>query len=396
LRDKRVTILPKNGVTDFMQTIILEKQPTKEPFFVLDLGVVTSLYDKWTLTLPMVRTFYAVKCNPEPTLLEAMAAIGFNFDCASRAEIESVMALGVSPDRIIYANPCKAESHIKYAARVGVNVTTFDSKNELDKIRKWHPKCALLVRIKPPEDSEASSPLGSKYGALLEEVTPLLQAAQAANLSVIGVSFHIGSGATQYHPYRGAVAAAKTVFQVAARLGMPRMQVLDIGGGFTAGPQFDQATSILKEAIQTHFNNEPGLTVYGEPGRFFAQSAFTLAATIIGKRVRGDMREYWINDGIYGSFNCILNDHATVTCSALACKSNPGNPTCNGVKKYVSTVFGPTCDGLDTLLIGHLLPELEVDDWLVFPNMGAYGAACGSRFNGFDSSAIMTYLAFSN
>ncbi|KAJ6405980.1 hypothetical protein OIU84_013863 [Salix udensis] len=48
------------------------------------------------------------------------------------------------------------------------------------------------------------------------------------------------------------------------------------------------------------------------------------------------------------------------------------NPVCKGERSYSSTVFGPTCDGLDTVLIGHQLPELQVDDWLVFPNMGAY------------------------
>ncbi|CAK7346104.1 unnamed protein product [Dovyalis caffra] len=395
LDGKRVTALPKNGLTDFMQSIISEKQETKEPFYVLDLGVVTSLMDKWTLTLPMVRPFYAVKCNPEPALLGSLAALGSNFDCASQAEIESVISLGVSPDRIVYANPCKQESHIKYAASVGVNLTAFDSEEELEKIRKWHPKCALLLRIKALDDSGARCPLGPKYGALPEEVTPLLQAAQSARLNVVGVSFHIGSGATHALAYKGAIASAKSVFEAAVRLGMPRMKILNIGGGFTAGSQFDEAATAIKSALQAYFPNEPGLTIISEPGRFFAESASTLATNIIGKRVRGELREYWINDGIYGSMNCILYDHATITCTPLACNSNRANPTCKGVRTYSSTVFGPTCDALDTVLMGHQLPELQVSDWLVFPNMGAYTAAAGSSFNGFNTAAILTYLASS-
>jgi ornithine decarboxylase len=59
-------------------------------------------------------------------------------------------------------------------------------------------------------------------------------------------------------------------------------------------------------------------------------------------------------------------------------------------------VFGPTCDALDTVLTVHQLPELQVDDWLVFPNMGAYTAAAGSSFNGFNTAAILTYLSYSN
>uniref|UniRef100_A0A2N9FLH9 ornithine decarboxylase n=1 Tax=Fagus sylvatica TaxID=28930 RepID=A0A2N9FLH9_FAGSY len=396
VRGKRVSVLSKDGLTDFMQSIVFSKQETKEPFYVLDLSTVTALMDRWTRALPMVRPYYAVKCNPDPALLGIMASLGSSFDCASKAEIESVLALGVSADRIVFANPCKAESHIKYAASVGVNLTTFDSRDEIEKIRKWHPKCALLIRIKAPDDGGARCPLGPKYGALPEEVAPLFQAAQAARLTVTGVSFHIGSGATHSRAYQRAIAAAKTTFETATRLGLPRMRVLNIGGGFTADTQFNEAASAIKAALQSYFGNDSGLTIIAEPGRFFAESAFTLATNIIGKRIRGELREYWINDGIYGSMNCILYDHATITCTPLACTSNRANTTCKGVRTYSSTVFGPTCDALDTVLTGHQLPELQVNDWLVFPNMGAYTAAAGSNFNGFHTSAILTYLAFSN
>ncbi|XVF35895.1 hypothetical protein REPUB_Repub19eG0011000 [Reevesia pubescens] len=394
VRGKKVTAISRDGLIAFIQSIVSTKHhEMKEPFYVLDLGVVMSLFDKWARNLPMAQPFYAVKCNPNPAFLGALAALGSGFDCASKAEIESVLSLGVSPGRIIFANPCKAESHIKYAATVGVNLTTFDSKEELEKIKKWHPKCALLIRVKAPDDGGARCPLGPKYGALPEEVTPLLQAAQAARLSVTGVSFHIGSGAMQFRAYREAIAAAKTVFETATRLGMPKMRVLNIGGGFTAGPQFGEAASTVKAALQAYFPNEPGLTVIAEPGRFFAESAFTLATNIIGKRVRGDLREYWINDGIYGSMNCILYDHAVVTCMPLAAA---GSASTKGAKTYDSTVFGPTCDALDTVLKSYPLPELQVNDWLMFPNMGAYTAAAGSNFNGFNTSAILTYLAYSN
>uniref|UniRef100_A0A5B7BKQ0 ornithine decarboxylase n=1 Tax=Davidia involucrata TaxID=16924 RepID=A0A5B7BKQ0_DAVIN len=396
VRGKGVTALPKDGLTDFIQSTILGKQELKEPFYVLDLGTVVSLMDDWTRNLPIVRPFYAVKCNPDLAFLGAMAALGASFDCASKAEIEAVLSLGVSPDQIVYANPCKAESHIKYAASVGVNLTTFDSKDEIEKIRKYHPKCALLIRVKAPENGGARCPLGPKYGALPEEVTPLLQAAQAARLTVLGVSFHIGSGATHSRAYRGAIESAKAVFDMASQLGMPRMHVLNIGGGFTAGPQFDDAANAVKSALQAYFPNESGLTIIAEPGRFFAESAFTLTTNIIGKRVRGELREYWINDGIYGSMNCILYDHAIVTATPFASKSDRANPTCRGARTYPSTVFGPTCDALDTVLTGYQLPELQVNDWLVFSKMGAYTAAAGSNFNGFNTSAISTHLAYSN
>ncbi|KAK9165032.1 hypothetical protein Scep_000223 [Stephania cephalantha] len=394
VKGNKVTRLSREGLTDFILSNISKTQELKDPFYVLDLGTVVSHMNKWTQSLHNVHPFYAVKCNPHPALLGALAALGASFDCASMAEIEAVLALKVPAGRIVFANPCKPEAHIKYAASAGVNLTTFDSVEEVEKIKRWHPECALLLRIKPPDDGEARCPLGPKYGALPEEVVPLLQAAQAARLTVAGVSFHVGSGVVNTSAYRGAIAAARAVFHTATRLGMPRMHILNIGGGFSVvGSQFDEAAVTINAAINTYFDKElPGLEVISEPGRFFAETSFTLVTNIIGKRVRGNLREYWINDGIYGSMNCILYDHATVTATPLACTSNAANPTCRGAKTYRSTVFGPTCDALDTVLTEYQLPEMQVNDWLVFPDMGAYTAAAGSNFNGFKTSTIPTHM----
>ena len=176
------------------------------------------------------------------------------------------------------------------------------------------------------------------------------------------------------------------------------MHVLNIGGGFTSGPLFDDAASAINSSLQAYFpEEEHELTIIAEPGRYFAETAFTLVANIIGKRVRSELREYWINDGIYGSLNCVLNNQAVVILTTpLAFTSNRANPMCHGVRTYSSTVFGPTCDALDKVLVDHKLPELQVNDWLMFPRMGAYTSTGGSNFNGFNMSAIATHLVYSN
>ena len=50
--------------------------------------------------------------------------------------------------------------------------------------------------------------------------------------------------------------------------------------------------------------------------------------------------------------------------------------------RHESSVWGPTCDGLDCVLPSVSLPELSPGDWLYFNNMGAYTMAAGSTFNG--------------
>ena len=107
------------------------------------------------------------------------------------------------------------------------------------------------------------------------------------------------------------------------------------------------------------------------------------------------MREYWINDGIYGSMSCLLHGKIELTALPLACKSRRANTSCMGLPKYRSTVFGQTSAAVDTVITDYLLPELGVGDWLVFPNMGAYTIATRSNFNGFSGSAIRTYCAAS-
>ena len=50
--------------------------------------------------------------------------------------------------------------------------------------------------------------------------------------------------------------------------------------------------------------------------------------------------------------------------------------------RYESSVWGPTCDGMDCILKSTKLPMHEVGEWLYFKDMGAYTVAAASTFNG--------------
>lgn len=55
------------------------------------------------------------------------------------------------------------------------------------------------------------------------------------------------------------------------------------------------------------------------------------------------------------------------------------------VEMLPTAVFGPTCDGLDQICEQKttVLPRTEVDDWLLFENMGAYTHTASFVFNGY-------------
>lgn len=86
-------------------------------------------------------------------------------------------------------------------------------------------------------------------------------------------------------------------------------------------------------------------------------------------------RMYYINDGVYGSFNCILYDHQVVIPQPL--NEYPGS------EYYSSSVWGPTCDGLDQVVENVRLPDMKLGDWIIFEDMGAYTLPVASPFNGF-------------
>lgn len=81
-----------------------------------------------------------VKCNDDIKVLEVLASLGCSFDCASEGEIKTILSLGVSPKRIIFANTTKFTSHINYAKHFGVDLMTFDNEDEILKIVEHHPK----------------------------------------------------------------------------------------------------------------------------------------------------------------------------------------------------------------------------------------------------------------
>lgn len=149
-----------------------------------------------------------------------MSSLGLGFDCASQPEISAVLSLPnqPSPSRIIYANPCKAASFVRNAAKNGVDYMTFDNGDELAKIKKHHPRAKMVLRILT-DDSSSLCRLGLKFGAPLSEVRGLLKKAQELGINVVGVSFHCGSGCKDPSLFGDAIRRARWAFDVGAEEG---------------------------------------------------------------------------------------------------------------------------------------------------------------------------------
>lgn len=361
----------------------LEKYDNDQAFYIVDLNKIIRQYYRWTQNLPNVKPYYAIKCNPNRVIINMLAKLGCNFDCASRDEICQVLDCDVNPDRIIFANPVKASNQIKFARQEDIDLLTFDSIGELYKIKLYHPKANLLVRIKI-DDSQSVCRFSSKFGASVEELDKIFGIANAINLNIVGVSFHVGSNCFSLNTYADAIAEARRAFDLAEKAGFT-FRMLDIGGGFPANNEkltFEDIAATIRNAINDNFGEKyPDLEVIAEPGRYMVSTSHTLVLNVIGKKEHIDAEtgeksfKYYLNDGVYGSYNCIHFDYAKP-------KIIPYNER-DGTE-YKSIVFGPTCDSMDTIDGDCLLPDLAIGEWVYSENMGAYTISSSSaNFNGF-------------
>jgi ornithine decarboxylase len=309
-----------------------------------------------------------VKCNPNPELVNHLAQLGCHFDCATPAEIDLVVGIGVDPSRIIYANPCKRDEDIRHAIKKNVHLTTFDSVSELQKIALNCTTMDVVMRIRA-DDPTARCALGNKYGAEEDEWDNLLTMCSRLSLNLVGISFHVGSMAKDPQAFVRAIEKAKKAVDRAEKYSyFPR--IIDIGGGFSSTNIFDlgPVPSQICQALNTHFPS--GFQIIAEPGRYFAEHVVTLVTPVIGIKTHS----ITISESLYGAFNCMLFDHATPEFSVLNSKTN-------STKKL--TMFGSTCDGGDIIYKQCEVPDdIACGQWIVWNRMGAYTSAATTSFNG--------------
>ena len=327
-----------------------------------------------------------------------MSELGTGFDCASKGEIEQVLKMGVDPTRIIYAQPCKTNSYVRYAANNGVKQMTFDNTDELYKIKKLFPGAELFLRIST-DDSSSLCRLSLKFGASMDATNELLALAKELELNVTGVSFHVGSGASDPLAFRQAVLDANTIFEQACSYGF-HLKTLDVGGGFCS-ETFEVMAATLSEALEEFI---PGhVNIIGEPGRYYVSSAFTIACNIIARRTIENpatgAKSYmlYLNDGLYGNFSSIMFDHQNPVAQVLRAGGHTYFDTTaaqevNDGIEY--SIWGPTCDGIDRITASIRFDQvLDVGDWLYFEDMGAYTKCSATKFNGFSDSHDVVYVA---
>lgn len=390
-------------------------------FLVTNLATVAQQFKLWKQELPMVEPFYAVKCNPDPAIVRLLAHLGASFDCATQGEIDMVVnglgeelsfsSKGCASTSIVYANPAKMASMLDFAIKSGVRMTVFDGEDELHKIASipGGKSLELLLRL-TTDDKSSVCRFSKKFGCPVAEAPHMLRVAKELGLNIAGVSFHVGSGCGDSGAYTTAIDHARMVFEEGARLGFSGMHIIDIGGGFPGDsmnllgnlPTFPELATAIRASIEHFKASFPSLPenmrFIAEPGRFFVSASTTIATKIYSRKGgNNNYQALYVDDGVYGSFNNVVYDHAIPVPLRLNTVLDEEKASVNQPEKLnqiPTAVFGPTCDGIDQMcaLETTVLPRCEVGDWLIWECQGAYTHTASFVFNGYTHIPKKTYV----
>jgi ornithine decarboxylase len=350
------------------------------PLLVVDCEQVRRQYRALREALPGVDLHYALKPLPHASVVATLSDEGAFFDLATTGEVELVKAQGIAPERCIHTHPIKRDSDIRDALRFGVTTFVVDNPDEIRKFVRYRKRAELLLRVcfrSPTAVCDLSKKFGCEPGAVLG----LIETARRLGVRVRGLSFHVGSQATDPSKYIEAIHACTNLIAEALLAGLPSLDVLDIGGGFPV--QYTDAVMPIGEfcaPIRAALAKLPKhVRVIAEPGRFIAAPAAIAVSTVMGKAKRDGRWWYYLDDGLYGSYSGQLFDHAKYPVAALR----------DGGELFASVLAGPTCDSIDVIDDNISLPELEVGDLVVGRMMGAYTWASATDFNFFKRARVV-------
>ena len=352
------------------------------PYLVTDLDTVAQRHAAFSRALPGVQSFYAMKCNPSPEILQVLAGRGAGFEVASLGEMRALQRLGIAPADVLYSNPVKPPAHIAEAYRAGMWRFSFDSPNELSKIAVHAPGSAVYIRLRV-DDKASVFPLSRKFGAEPEDAFGLMMLARSLGLRPYGITFHVGSQCGNPVAWRQAIADSARLMNE-LRTEHIEITMLDIGGGFPARyvagvPSIESIGAMVMPALDELLPYRPRLLA-AEPGRHLVAEASVMAAGIIGRERRG--QENWLFADV-GAYNGMME--TLQTANGWDYPLWTSLPDHAGLPQLQYTVTGPTCDSSDTMFVGVTLPAtLDVGDTLYIGSAGAYTLSYASAFNGFD------------
>ena len=368
-----------------VESLLRAEQPTR-PVYCIYPHIYREVANEFLGGFPG-RVLYAVKSNPDPTIVKLLSDAGVcHFDCASLAEIE--LADTIAPDaKKYFMTPVRIRGAAR-AAQEKHNVRHFviDHMSALGPLlQEIDASMSVIFARMAVHHESAFEDLSIRFGAPPEEMPDLLQAIRDSGAEP-ALAFNVGSSVTDPEAYRYAMSVTQSVLEK-----IPfKLRLIDVGGGYPKSypgfivPGLDEYFKAVSDSV-TNLPLQENAEVLGEPGR--ALSAPGLSA-VVEVLLRKDNRLF-LNDGMFGIFWVLRIDGP----DRFPVRVYRDGARHHGESKEFQ-INGPTCDSSDTLPgLVELPADIRPGDYLEFGNIGAYSIGGRTDYNGFFSNQIVTINA---
>jgi diaminopimelate decarboxylase len=346
---------------------------------------------------------YSVKTCSNIHILRLLAQEGSGFDIVSGGELYRVLEAGGDPGRCCYAGVGKTDAEIRFALEKGIRMFNVESEQELENLARLaaetgrRPRAAL--RVNPDVDPKThryitTGKKETKFGIDIERAERVfrsfLASPGARHVDLSGIDMHIGSQIKTVEPYVQAVTKVLALVR-ALRVGGATISVLDIGGGFAADYEDQEAPdAAVFAAALTPLLKDAGVDLVMEPGRFIAGNSGILVTQVQYVKDGGDRRFVLCDSGmhqlirpaLYGSYHHIWPVEPGEKFSP---KLRTRDEVFQGME--LVDVVGPICESTDFFAKDRYLPPVARGDLLAVFSAGAYGMAMASEYNSFPRPA---------
>jgi len=355
------------------------------PFYCYSTATLTRHYrvfeESFKSLQPKPKICYAVKANGSLAVIATLARLGAGADVVSMGEIMLAQAAGVQPRDIVFSGVGKTAEEMSFALKEGIFQFNVESEPELrllDEVaRGMGTRAPVAVRVNPDVAAGTHAKISTggketKFGVGMAEALPLYRvAADLKNISLQGVSVHIGSQLTSLAPFAEAFALVRDFVLQLRKEGIP-VHTVDLGGGLGVpyGREEPPLPAAYAEIVQRTMA-DLGVQLVFEPGRVLAGNAGILVTRVIYVK-RGQGRTFVVVDaGMNDLLRPTLYEAYHEIVPVVESKGTP----------EAVDVVGPVCETGDIFAEGRKLPLPRAGDLLALRTAGAYGASMASTYN---------------
>lgn len=347
-------------------------QQLDTPFFVYDLDKLNAHLTRLVAQTD-VKLWYAVKANPLSKVIQSLDSAGFNFDVASKGELEQVLAQGISSQRVLNTGPAKSPKQIKHFIERGVRIFVAESLNQvrwLDQqaqLQNTQLQVLLRVQLRWPEGEK--NPLGgdslTPFGLGCDE----WQALNTADYSALSFDgLHIFQWGNMLSTQKLSELWSQMIAPLTALANNLNinLKILDLGGGLGIPYTSSDATLEWDDLIAAlaKIKHDAGVDeLWMELGRYAVGECGHYANPVVECKQNYGQQQVILTGGI----NHLLRPAVTSQDFPAALLRESTAP------KQAMSLYGPLCTALDCLGEHTLPSDLNEQDWLVFSQCGAYG-----------------------